>query len=382
MDALGNPRLINLSGEVTLRLTASKVFGTEYANFLLFAPQAAATAPPWLSEIVPAPNSSNVAPQSAISLTLLNGSAPVNTGTVLLMVNGSNVTASATITPTATGATVGYLPPTFFPMGSLVNVQLVAGDGAPASLQTNAWSFHVGRFLPGTPVRVNFQTPTFASTPAGYLADIGLTFGNRGNGFSYGWDQDLQGQARDRGTAGSPPDDRYRTLNQLGNSANLTQTRYWEIELPNGTYNVHLVAGDGNAIDSVYNLAVEGVVVIASNTPSASVHWFEGTSDVVVADGRLTVTAAGGINNKVCYIDIIPAGSPIDLTLHDPALSGSTFRFGISTIARALHVIEYKEDLNAATWSPLREVVGTGSPAVISDTVPPGGMRLYRMRIP
>lgn len=380
-DAVGNPLLLPLNGETTLRLTATKVTGSMQVNFILFVPESAAAAPPWLLQVSPSPNAVNVAPQTAISLIIQNGSAPVDTGTIVLKVNGSNVTTSAVITPTATGATVSYLPPVIFPMGSLNTVQVTFGDGMPATLQTNEWSFTAGALLPGQPVRVNFQTPTFAPTPAGYLPDIGMVFGNRGNGYNYGWDQDLQGQARDRGTSGSPPDDRYRTLNQLGNTANLAATRFWEIELPNGTYNVHLVAGDGSAVDSVYNLAVEGSVIIASNTPTAQVHWFEGTNDIVVADGRLTITAAGGINNKVCFIDIIPAGPPLDLTLHDPAASGPTFSFNLATVDRVLYLIEYKNDLSDATWQPLTSVVGNGGVAVINDAIPEGGKRLYRMRI-
>src|SRR5207244_7134905 len=36
---------------------------------------------------------------------------------------------------------------------------------------------------------INFQ-PTGVPVPAGYRADYGLAFGDRGNGFSYGWDVD------------------------------------------------------------------------------------------------------------------------------------------------------------------------------------------------
>jgi hypothetical protein len=378
-DVLGNPVQVSLNGEETVRLTANSILGSAYVNFLLFVPQASTAAPPWLSQVAPGANASNAAPQTTITLAIQNGSAPVDTNTIILKVNGSNVTSLATITTTATGAALSYLPPTFFGIGSYNTAQVVFGDGTPATLQTNQWNFHVGRYLPGTPVRVNFQTPTFTPTPAGYLADLGAIFGDRGNGYNYGWDLDIAAQARDRGTAGTPPDDRYRTLNQLGTG---TPTRFWEIELPNGTYSAHLVAGDGSAVDSVYNLAVEGVVVIASNTPTALVHWFEGTNDVVVADGRLTIAAAGGANNKVCYIDIIPAGPPLDLTLHNPAVSAGNFSFNIATISRAVHAIEYKDNLTNSTWSPLTNITGTGSAITINDPVPPGGQRYYRMRIP
>jgi hypothetical protein len=375
-DALGNPVLVHLNGEETLRLTATTIVGSVNINFLLFVPQAVASAPPWLLSLSPSANASNVAPQTAVSFTIQNGSTPVDTSTIRLNINGSNVTSGATITPTAAGANVSYLPQTFFGIGSYNTIIVSFGDGTPATLQTNTWNFHAGAYLPGTPVRVNFVLPATTTNYPGYMNDAGFVFGSRGNGYNYGWDQDVTTQSRDRGTAGSPPDDRYKTLNQLGTG---TPTRYWEIELPNGTYSAHLVSGDGSAVDSVYNMAVENVVVIASNTPTASVHWFEGTSNVVVADGRLTVAAAGGSNNKVCYIDIIPAGAPLDLTLHNPAASGPNFSFSISTINRAVHAIEYKNLLTDPTWTTLTNITGTGSAAIITDPV--GAGRLYRMRI-
>src|SRR5687767_5999450 len=73
-------------------------------------------------------------------------------------------------------------------------------------------------------VNVNFQ-PATAAVPAGYLADSGATFGNRGNGWNYGWDVDNTGGARERN---KHADQRYDTLNH-------TQTygsRTWEIDVP------------------------------------------------------------------------------------------------------------------------------------------------------
>ncbi len=378
-DALDNPLLLHLSGEETLRLTASTVLGTEYVNFLLFVPQLG-SAPPFISQASPGNNSSNLAPQSPISFTLQNGSAPLNTSTIVLNINGSNVTSSATITPIASGASVSYLPATFWRMDSVNTIQVIAGDGTPAGLGTNQWNFHVGRYLPGATVKINFQTPTFTPTPTGYLADIGTVFGSQGNGYNYGWDQDITLQARDRGTAGSPPDDRYRTLNQLGNTTNITQTRFWEIELPNGAYNVHLVSGDGSAIDSVYTMATEGIVIITNGVPTTNVHWFEGTTNVVVSDGRLTVSAAGGNNTKVNYIDISSTGAPLDLSLRNAALAGSNFSFNIATIQRAVHIVEYKNSLSDLNWTTLTNIVGTGSSLTINDTAT--NQRFYRMRIP
>jgi hypothetical protein len=78
----------------------------------------------------------------------------------------------------------------------------------------------------------------------------------------------------------------------------------WEIGVPNGSYNVRIVAGDPTAIDSVYRITAEGVLVV-SGTPSGSTKWFEGRARVTVNDGRLTIAnGSGSSNNKIDFIEI------------------------------------------------------------------------------
>ena len=170
------------------------------------------------------------------------------------------------------------------------------------------------RLLAGVAVGINMQ-PAGAPVPAGYLADTGAGFGNRGNGYSYGWDSDVSSAARDRNHA---DDQRFDTLihTQL-NGANHS----WEIALANGAYSVHLVAGDMDYVDSVYRFNVEGVTVL-SGTPNSGARWIAGDATVNVTDGRLTITnASGSSNNKLCYIDISSSGST---TTPPPVQSGST----------------------------------------------------------
>jgi hypothetical protein len=387
VDGFGNPVLLHLNGLDTLRLTAldAPAGNVTFVNFMLFNPQSGATAPPYVLEYSPPANASNVPPQNGISATIRNGSAPVATNTIVLNVNGSNVTSLASITADSQGAVVSYLPPIFFPRFSFNTVQLIYGDGS-GSLQTNQWSFHVGGYLPGTIVKVNFQRPASA-TPAGYLPDTSVSFGNRGNGYSYGWDRDFTQDTREEVGGGSnpvAPDLRYATFTHLNKSA---PPRVWEIILPNGNYSVHGVSGDATAVDSNFKITVEGVLVV-DGVPDVSNHWIEGTNLVTLTDGRLTMTtggangtAEGGNNNKINFIDITPLDYPVpDLVLHNPQVGGSTFSFSISTINRALHVIEYKTQLSDPSWTVLTNIVGTGTPVTVSDSVSSG--RLYRMRIP
>jgi probable HAF family extracellular repeat protein len=156
------------------------------------------------------------------------------------------------------------------------------------------------RMTPVFAVGVNFQ-PAGAAVPPGYVADTGPAFGPRGNGRSYGWNSDNSANARDRNAAGSP-DQRYDTLNHMQKPGGATR---WEIAVPNGTYTVHVVAGDPVNADSTYRITVENVPAV-SGTPTATTRWFEGTVRVSVNDGRLTITnGTGAVNNKLDVVDII-----------------------------------------------------------------------------
>ena len=147
---------------------------------------------------------------------------------------------------------------------------------------------------------VNFE-PSGSAVPTGYAADTGAAYGARAGGLTYGWNIDNAVNTRDRNSATSP-DQRYDTLIHMQRSGSAT---VWEMAVPNGTYTVHVVSGDPDNTDSVYKIAVEGVLTV-SGTPTAAAHWVEGTSRVTVSDGRLTITnATGSSNDKLDYVDVI-----------------------------------------------------------------------------
>jgi hypothetical protein len=150
---------------------------------------------------------------------------------------------------------------------------------------------------PAFGVKVNFQ-PAASSVPTGYLADSGSVYGDRGNGYTYGWDSG-SAQTRDRDSASSA-DQRYDTFLMMHDGGPYT----WELAVPNGSYTVHVVMGDADYNNSVYKLNVEGVLTVDS-TPTGSNRWIEGTQTVTVSDGKLTVSnATGSSNNKICFIEV------------------------------------------------------------------------------
>ena len=76
------------------------------------------------------------------------------------------------------------------------------------------------------------------------MPDSGAVYGNRGNGFTYGWSA-ANNYTVDRDN-GISPDQRYDTLNYLP-AQNTGVT--WDIAVPNGQYQVHLVVGDAVSLD-------------------------------------------------------------------------------------------------------------------------------------
>jgi fibronectin type 3 domain-containing protein len=151
---------------------------------------------------------------------------------------------------------------------------------------------------------INFSSNT-TQVPTGYINDIGLAYGDRGNGLTFGWNIDNTANARDRDASNSP-DERYDSFNHMQKPSD--PNAFWEIAVPNGTYSIHLAAGDPLAIDSVFAIDAEGILVL-SGTPTNANHWVEATATVTVTDGRLTISnAPGAINNKIDFIDITQTG--------------------------------------------------------------------------
>jgi glucose/arabinose dehydrogenase len=170
---------------------------------------------------------------------------------------------------------------------------------SPASATTYTARFREAAFS----AHINFQLGS-AIVPAGYLEDDGSAY-HAQNGLRYGWSADNTAAARERENPASP-DKRYDTTILMQKSGN----KSWEIEVPNGTYQVHLVAGDASYFDSVYDLTAEGATIV-SGTPTTGTRWLEATRSVTVSDGRLTIAnGPNGVNNRICFIDITAGSAP------------------------------------------------------------------------
>lgn len=249
---------------------------------------------------------------------------------------------------------------------ALLAAALIAPLSAAAGAQTPAGTFW----------RVNFQTETAAPAPyhaesapgaqSTYLRDWGQAYGARtaggqGSGLSYGWvapgttsARSLIGNGRERGVAGLTQ--RLDTLVHMQPlAASGGAAGSWEIALPDGQYTVTVGVGDPSYTDSTHALQVEGVAAITGFEPSATTRFATASRHVTLTDGRLTVSATGGTNTKLAYLEIY-AGTRPYVTRVSP-LDGAT---GVS--------------VDAAVSTDV-QVVGTGS-GVAEASLTSGNVRL------
>ncbi|HEV8293636.1 MAG TPA: carbohydrate-binding protein, partial [Tepidisphaeraceae bacterium] len=150
---------------------------------------------------------------------------------------------------------------------------------------------------------INFQ-PKSAKIPPGYVPDSGMVYRNF-KGLSFGWTA-KNPYAVDRNSRLSA-DQRYDTFNLLTPGS---KGANWEIAVPNGIYQVHIVAGDPLEAGNIYRIKAEKTTVIDGKS-TARRRWLEGTSIVKVSDGKLTIVGLkGAVRNKINFIDIIQTTDP------------------------------------------------------------------------
>lgn len=144
-------------------------------------------------------------------------------------------------------------------------------------------------------VKINFQ-PASVSAPGEYEAETGQPFGERNNGFSYGWLDGANEQTRQRNIH---DDILYDTTILLQKNE---EFRTWEISLPDGAYQIYLVMGDAGFTDQINTVQIEDVVL---EDPDGEDNFDEYTTNVAVTDGCLTIKPTAESNNiKICFLHI------------------------------------------------------------------------------
>lgn len=198
-------------------------------------------------------------------------------------------------------------------------------------------------------LNVNFQ-PASAVVPLAYESDDGIVYGNRGNGYTYGWTQEATANGVDRDSVNSP-EPRYYTFNQMQLGGGFT----WELAVPVGIYDVSGVMGDPDAFDSHYHLLVEGVTAL-NEAPTDGGRWLGWTMRVPVVDGKLTIAnGPSAVNNKINFLTVVDTGlSPLQIMR--PEMAGTNgvnlqFRFDIATQPGVTYVVQ--ASTNLTNWAAI-----------------------------
>jgi hypothetical protein len=246
--------------------------------------------------------------------------------------------------------------------------------------------------------RVNFTNLYSTSTGTGedylgYVRDHGESYGAR-NSLVYGWvvtdgspvdPEAARGSARDRDdpTTPRPIDERYDSLNHMQQRSAAGTS--WEIEVPNGTYYVHVVGGDISNVDSNIGFLFEGAVATGlvpirldgttTNGDGSLVQWrfAEFYVVVVVSDGKLTVASdtvspkpnpnpntGNNGNNKITYIDINsyiptePPTAPTNLVAASIQGDGIALTWTDNATNESGYRVERRQ--TAGTWSAIAAI--------------------------
>ncbi|MEH6405993.1 MAG: cadherin repeat domain-containing protein, partial [Leeuwenhoekiella sp.] len=160
------------------------------------------------------------------------------------------------------------------------------------------------------------------------MKDSGSSYSYHDNGYTYGWldgntllPTDFSKNARNRNLDNL--DAIHNTLIHMqhadaGGIDGISSHGIWEMNLPNGSYEITALVGDGGIDDKgtvpAHTINAEGVKIIDRYRPTGSVgsatRFKKASGIVVVEDNKLTIDAEGGFNTKINALEIIPINDP------------------------------------------------------------------------
>jgi hypothetical protein len=177
-------------------------------------------------------------------------------------------------------------------------------------------------------LKVDF-VPTGMAPYTGYVADTGQAFGERGNGFSYGW-------------IGVSPTMSLRSNSQITDPRGtgekkdlyLSQAAFttggWKVAVPNGQYRIRAAVGDPEQL-SVFSSGActgycSGFSVKYNNDKGGSegysvsqAAWQENTSLLLVTNGEISITTTG--EGRLSFVEITQI-APLSINLDFEPSSG------------------------------------------------------------
>ncbi|BEP13260.1 hypothetical protein acdb102_15710 [Acidothermaceae bacterium B102] len=245
------------------------------------------------------------------------------------------------------GAPTPYTAPVVVSAAGSHTITVTAKDAA-GNPGVATQSFTVAAVTAAGSLHVNFAAQTSAAV-AGYTTDFGAAFTAAGGGWedqSTGAPVSAIGNGRDRGSNLSP-DKRYDTFVQMQELASSTTGTHtpvrWEHAIANGTYAVTVAVGDATATNSVDKITAEpgtanSTVIINNFQATSSVLFQTMTKTVTVSDGLLTLSAVGGTNTKLDFVDAVPVDTTpptAAISLAGPLISGTNYSGTVSATVSA-----------------------------------------------
>ena len=147
---------------------------------------------------------------------------------------------------------------------------------------------------------------------------------------------------------------RHSTKSKIELASMLPTNRIWEYSLPNGTYDIHLVAADSTNPNAVNNLLVQNITVHDLDSTDFGDNGFdEFYVTVTVTNGHLTVAAApGSVAPRLAAIDI----NAIDNT--PPSIVGSNFQYAAPEQLQLKFNVNVSASLTASDLQLVNQTTG------------------------
>jgi len=210
--------------------------------------------------------------------------------------------------------------------------------------------------------------------PPGYIQDIGLAYGDQGNG-TYGWATNTLATPYDMSAPSQGAYNGNDPAGDLRKDSFIHQTKDSEVtnfygmpasaypfwaaaNVPNGLYQIRVVSGDATATDSSYQQTVNGVTTTAFAPGAGNPYFAQWTVVCQVTNNLVVVAPASTNNDKINYIDIYPAVLPAAAFTYGPASGTAPLTVSFTNNSTGAYTADFWTfDTNGDTLASTNQVV-------------------------
>jgi hypothetical protein len=253
--------------------------------------------PPTAQPVTPLSEQAGVPSRTALQYHVTDAGMGVLSSSITMNLDGRAVVPQ--ISGTLHDYLVSYAPTAPLALGQIHVVTLAAKDRAtPANLMKQIFRFRTEMAPAIITRKVNFQ-PKSGTPPTGYQADWGQVY-TLDSGI--GWTAGTLSTKRSTNA-----DARLGTTVSVSNAGIAT----WELDVPNGNYQVTVVCGSTKA--GTQRVEFNGAVAINNVSTAANAFTTASNFAVTVRNGQLAMRIGGIAGDKkstsVCYLDLASAGA-------------------------------------------------------------------------